>query len=183
MRRQIVIELTSLLDVIMILLFLVIYNTTSSAADIENNNKEQMTQMSEQIEQLQKEVNDKTTIVESIEAIEGECTVITIRGYSDPYDPQNENDKNKLVFTVDKEPVFEAPLILEKNYIYNTIYDYLHRCYNMALQENNTIIYVIYDRAGASRHEPGAVEVAYNAVRQKNPNPSNMYYKEIISDK
>ena len=182
MRRQIVIELTSLLDVILILLFLVIYNTTGSASEIENNNKQQMTEMTSQMEQMQNELDNKSSMLESIEAVDGECTVITVRGTSDPYDPNNDNGKNKITFTINKEVAYEVPLILDKNYIYNTIYSYMQECYTKALQQDDTIIYVVYDRTGASRHEPDAVENAYNIIRRKHLYPSNVYYKEIMSE-
>lgn len=173
-RRDLVLDFTSLLDVIMILLFVVISNTGKVSAEaIEENNqlKDELEEKQQIVEKYEQQISTIENISDSYEVYQSQAIILTINNY-------RSNDQHILQIAQGEAFNDAKEIVLGINSFDNTRAQLSGYVKNVLASIDNQPIYIVYHLDSESIYK-SEYEVVVSELEKLQKNNKEVFYKIV----
>lgn len=178
-RKEIVLELTPLLDVILTLLFMILITVTQQAQTAQKNAEQALNDANVKVEQAEKKLTQIKQSAVSIELLQENCKIITIAAYNDEKSPE----KRTITIKEGDNDAYEIEYDWTSlNYAKNSFKQSLTNNY-LNLKDDEQIIFIVfqYDSKAIYNYDYTFINSTLTEINTIRPEVYLAYYNIPLS--
>lgn len=178
-RREIILELTPLLDVILTLLFMILITVTQQAQSAQKNAEQALNEATVKIEQAEKKLTQIKQSAVSIELLQENCKIVTVAAYNDEKSPE----KRTITIKEGNDTAFEIEYDWTSlNYAKNSFKQTLVNSY-LNLNDDEQIIFIVfqYDSKAIYNYDYTFINSTLTEINTSRPEVYLAYYNIPLS--
>lgn len=177
--REIALELTPLLDVILTLLFMVLITVTQQAQTAQKDAQQALNDANAKIEQAEKKLTQINQSAVSIELLQNNCKIVTVAAYNDEKSPEK---RSITVKEGDNEPYEIQYDWSSLNFAKNSFKQALLNDY-LTLKDDEQIIFIVfqYDSRAIYNYDYTFINATLSEINTNRPEVYLAYYNIPLS--